>query len=335
MEARRDVTDEPGRRTDQGKAGKGTVLVVGSANMDLVVTCERFLRPGETMLARDFATFPGGKGANQAVAAARLGARVCFLGKVGRDAFRETLAEGLRRDGVRLDGLLTDPVAPTGVALITVDARGENTIVVAPGANGHLTPADLDAHAALFAEATVVLVQLEIPPETVERAAALARAHDATLVLNPAPARPLSDALLRAVDVLTPNQTEAAQLAGFPPDGTTTAEAAARQLIRRGVRSVLVTLGVDGALLVTAGVVAHYPAVPVTPVDTTAAGDAFNGALAFALADGQRLEEAVPLANAVAALAVTRRGAQPSMPDRAALDAFLDAGAAATHAVAR
>ncbi|HLT45855.1 MAG TPA: ribokinase, partial [Rubricoccaceae bacterium] len=289
---------------DTGSRRRG-VLVVGSANMDMVVACERFPRPGETVLGRDFETFPGGKGANQAVACARLGGRVQFLGKMGADPFRESLTASLIRDGVRLDGLLTDDEAATGVAVITVDARGENTIVVASGSNMRLTPADLDAHEALFAGAAVVLAQLEVPLETVSRAAELAHVHGATFILNPAPARPLPDALLAQVDFLTPNETEAAQLAGFAPDGTTAAEVAARTLLRRGVRHVLVTVGEEGVLLVTEGGVERFPAFRVAPVDTTAAGDAFNGALAFALAEGQPLDEAVRLANAVAACAVT------------------------------
>lgn len=313
---------------EQNGEARRTALVVGSANMDLVVSCDHFPQPGETLLARDFGTFPGGKGANQAVACAKLGGQVQFLGKMGRDAFRDTLAAGLARDGVLLDGLLTDSEAPTGVALVTVDARGENTIVVASGSNMRLTPGDLEKHEALFAEAAVVLVQLEIPLETVTRAAELAHAYGALVVLNPAPARPLPDALLRMVDFLTPNQTEAARLAGFAPDGTATAESAARVLLARGVRHVLVTLGKEGALLVTEDGVERFPAFRVQPVDTTAAGDAFNGALAYALADRQPLEKAIRLAHAVAACAVTRRGAQPSMPDRATLDAFLHAHAA-------
>lgn len=299
------------------------MLVVGSANMDMVVACERFPRPGETILAHDFGTFPGGKGANQAVACARLGGHVQFLGKMGEDPFRESLTEGLERDGVRLDGLLTDPELPTGVALITVDGRGENQIVVASGSNMRLTPADLEAHEALFAEAAVVLLQLEVPLETVARAVELAQAHGATVILNPAPAQPLPDDLLAGVDYLTPNESEAAHLAGLPLDGTASTEAAARALVGRGVRCVIATLGAEGALVATAEGTKHFPACPVEPVDTTAAGDAFNGALAFALAAGQPLPEAVRLANAVGAYTVTRRGAQTSMPDRAALDAFL------------
>ncbi len=321
-------------RTDlNGRASAQTlspprVLVVGSANMDMVVACEQFPQPGETILARHFEMFPGGKGANQAVACARLGGHVSFVGKMGADAFRERLSQGLEEDGVHLDGLLTDAEASTGVALITVDAQGENEIVVASGSNMRLTPADLEAHEALFAAADVVLVQLEVPLETVVRAGELARAHGAMFVLNPAPARPLPDLLLQMVDVLTPNQTEAAQLAGFTPDGVVTAEAAARELLSRGVRHVLVTLGGDGALLVGPDGVERFPALTVVPVDTTAGGDAFNGALAYALAIGRPLREAIPLANAVAGYAVTKRGAQPSMPDRVALDTFLQDHAA-------
>ena len=308
-----------------------TVLVVGSANMDMVVACDDFPRPGETVLATDFSRFPGGKGANQAVACARLGGRTVFLGKMGDDPFRGDLAATLEAAGVSLDGLLTDPEAPTGVALITVDRHGENSIVVASGSNLRLTPADLDAHEALFAGAAVVLVQLEIPLETVVRAAELAHAHGATFILNPAPARRLPDALLRLVDVLTPNQGEAAQLAGRSPDGIETAEAAAHALLGQGVRQVVVTLGAQGAMLVSLDGVERFEAVPVKPVDTTAAGDAFNGALAFALAQGQTLAEAIPLANAVAAFAVTRRGAQPSMPAAADLEAFQSEAAGATN----
>ena len=314
--------------------GAPTVLVVGSANMDMVVVCEQFPNPGETVLARDFGMFPGGKGANQAVACARLGGRTVFIGKMGEDPFRASLVASLEGDGVTLDGLMTDGAAATGVALVTVDAHGENSIVVAAGSNMRLTPADLDAHEALFASAAVVLVQLEIPLETVVRAAELGRAHGALVILNPAPARAVPDALLRLVDVLTPNQGEAARLVGHAPDGISTAETAARELVRRGVGTVLVTLGEAGAMLVTDTGVERFAAIPVQPVDTTAAGDAFNGALAYTLAQGQEMAQAVPLANAVAAYAVTRRGAQPSMPDRAALDAFLHAHAADAGRVA-
>jgi ribokinase len=299
------------------------VLVIGSANMDMVVGCDRFPQPGETILARDFGMFPGGKGANQAVAAAKIGGHVQFIGKMGSDPFHDGLVASLQREGVQLDGLFVDEVTPTGVALITVDGKGENEIVVASGSNMKLTPADLDAQEALFAEASVVLVQLEIPVDTVQRAVELGRKHGATVILNPAPARLLPQELLRSVDYLTPNETEVAQLAGLSPDGLPTSEDSARALVARGVRNVVVTLGEQGALLVSEDGAQRYPACRVRAVDTTAGGDAFNGALAFGLAGGRSPAEAIQLANAVAGYAVTHRGAQPSMPDRGALQEFL------------
>jgi ribokinase len=300
----------------------GSVLVVGSANMDMVVSCGRFPQPGETVLGADFGMYPGGKGANQAVACARLGGRVTFLGKMGRDVFCERLSAGLQRDGVSLDHLFLDPEAPTGIALITVDGEGQNEIIVVSGSNMRLTPAELEEKRAVFEAAAVVLVQLETPLETVQRAVALGKAHRATVILNPAPARPLPEALLRQVDYLTPNETEAEILTGLPVRDRASAEAAARQLLAQGVGCVVVTLGDKGALLVAPDRTALFPAQRVQAVDTTAAGDAFNGALAFALAGGQALEAALPFANAVGAYAVTKRGAQTSMPTRGELDAF-------------
>jgi ribokinase len=296
------------------KPGKPTILVVGSANMDLVVSCDRFPQPGETLFAHTFATYPGGKGANQAVAGARLGGRVLFLGKMGRDAFQKELERSLVQNGVCLDYLLTDPEAPTGVALITVDGQGQNEILVASGSNMKLTPAELEANRSLFAEASVVLLQLEVPVETVARAIELARQEGATVVLNPAPAQPLPASLLAGVDLLTPNETEAAVLTGLDVQDEASAEAAARHLLDLGVGTVIITLGARGALLVTPERAQRFPALRVQAVDTTAAGDAFNGALALALAQDAPWEAAVPFANAVAAFAVTRRGAQPSMP---------------------
>ena len=298
------------------------ILVVGSANMDMVVSCASFPRPGETVLARDFGMYPGGKGANQAVACARLGGAVCFLGKMGRDVFQQRLLTGLERDGVQVDHVRVDPEAPTGIALITVDDEGQNEIVVVSGSNMKLRPDDLEAERDLFAAASVVLLQLEIPLDTVERAVALARDAGAMVVLNPAPAQPLPDALLGGVDLLTPNETEASILTGVTVRDERTAETAARQLLDAGVRAVIVTLGARGALLVTSEIVRPYPARSVQAVDSTAAGDAFNGALAFALAQAWTLEEAVPFANRVAAFAVTRKGAQTSMPTREEVDAF-------------
>lgn len=304
------------------------VLVVGSANMDMVVRCEQFPRPGETVFGGEFGMYPGGKGANQAVACARLGGTVFFLGKMGEDVFRDQLAAGLRRDGVRLDHLLVDPETPTGIALITVAGDGQNEIIVVSGSNMKLSPADVEARRDVFAAARIVLLQLEVPLETVCRAAELAREAGATVILNPAPARPLPAALLSRVDYLTPNETEAELLTGVAVTDEASAERAARGLLDRGVGRVVVTMGEKGALLVEPGGSRLFAARPVQAVDTTAAGDAFNGALAHALAEGRALEDAIPFANTVAAFAVTRKGAQTSMPAAADLAAF-----AAGHAL--
>lgn len=306
------------------------VLVVGSANMDLVVSCDRFPQPGETLLARDFGMYPGGKGANQAVACAKLGGQVDFLGKMGRDGFRERLAASLEEDGVGLKHLLIDPDTPTGIALITVDGDGQNEILVVSGSNMKLTPADLEARRDLFAGASVVLLQLEIPIETVRKAVELARVGGAAVILNPAPAQSLPPSLLAGVDLLTPNETEASILTGMAVEDEASAEAAARRLLEMDVGAVIVTRGAEGALLVTADAVHSFPARSVRAVDTTAAGDAFNGALAFALASGQTLEQAIPFANTVAAYAVTRKGAQTSMPTQDELAAFAEADALVT-----
>ncbi|MBP7692770.1 MAG: ribokinase [Anaerolineales bacterium] len=294
------------------------IVVVGSLNMDLVVRAPHHPQPGETILGDEFRTFPGGKGANQAVAAARLGARVSLVGRVGQDDFGTALLETLARDGVDAAAVRRDAAA-TGVALITVDAAGQNTIVVAAGANGQVSPADVDAAAPLFTNAAVVLLQLEIPLATVRHTLTVARQHAVPVVLNPAPAQPLPAELLAGVEVLIPNQTELAQLTGEAE-----IEAGARRLLAAGVRNIVVTLGADGVLgLTAAGERFHHPAQAVKVVDTTAAGDAFVGAFATALAEGRPLPEAAAWGNAAGALAVTRAGAQPSLPSRAEFLAFL------------
>jgi len=291
------------------------IAVVGSLNMDLIVRSPRIPRPGETILGGTFHTAPGGKGANQAVAAARLGGTVAMVGRVGSDAFGDQLLGSLAADGVDAAHVARDSAA-TGIALITVDDAGQNSIVVASGANAHLSPADVDGAASAIAAAGVLLLQLESPPETALRAAELARAHGATVVLNPAPARALPDALLKLVDVLVPNESETSLLTGLPVGDVAQAEAAAEALLRLGVGAVILTLGARGALLAHAGGVEAVPPFPVTPLDTTAAGDAFLGALAVALAEGRPLAEAARWGNAAGALATTRLGAQPSLPTR-------------------
>jgi ribokinase len=313
-------SQQNGQKSGQDGERRPAVLVVGSANMDMVVACERFPAPGETILTDELTMFPGGKGANQAVAAARLGGRVRFLGKLGDDVFRPRLLESLDADDVDTSHVLLDEGASTGVALITVNGEGENQIIVVSGSNMRLTPNEIEAERALFDEADIVLLQLEIPVETVERAVRLAKVAGALVILNPAPACDLPDALLRQVDFLTPNESEATLLTGVRVTDRASAERAARKLVEQGVRHVVVTLGADGALLVTADRVLHVPARVVTAVDTTAAGDAFNGALAQALAGRLDIDDALAFATDVAAYAVTHRGAQASMPTLQALE---------------
>lgn len=304
------------------------VLVVGSLNLDLVVTAPRFPGPGETILGESLRTFCGGKGANQAYAAARLGANVILLGQVGADAAGETQRTHLAAAGVQTRWIDCDPGQPSGTAFIVVDAQHENRIVVVPGANGTFLPKALEAHADAFRQASLVLLQLEIPMATVETAARLARRHGARVVLDPAPAAPLTDSLLAETDYLTPNLAELAALSGHrlgPDSPDPDLIAAARGLHARGARKVLVKLGRRGAWLVDSRLIEAWPAHAVEAVDTTAAGDVFNGAFATALAAGASEREAGTFASAAAALSVTRPGAQASMPDRREVDAFLAA----------
>jgi ribokinase len=303
---------------------KRGILVVGSANMDLVVITRRFPAPGETVFGNEFGMYPGGKGANQAVCAAKLGGRVSFIGKIGDDIFGGKLSRGMRSDGVRLNHLLVDGNRPTGTALISVDGKGQNEIVVVPGSNMKLLPGDIRRARAAFGGVSVLLLQLEIPPATVAEAAALARSRGVTVILNPAPARRLPRMLLACVDYLTPNETELHQLSGMPASGIPATELAARVLLEQGVKGVVVTLGARGCLYVDRTFTRLFPAPRVKALDTTGAGDAFNGALAFAIAEGKPVTEAIPFANAVAALSVTRLGAQCSMPTMRELRSFLD-----------
>jgi len=291
--------------------------------MDLIARAPRIPQPGETIIGGDFHTAPGGKGANQAVAAARLGARVSMVGRVGCDAFAESLLNNLTAAGVDHAFVVQDPEAPTGVALIVVDDAGQNSIVVASGANMHLSPADVDRAKSAIAGADALLLQLESPLETVTRAAEVARAHGVRVILNPAPARSLPAALLSLVDVLIPNESETALLTGMSVNNQAEAEAAASTLRGMGVGTVILTLGERGALLAQAGTAELVPAFEVMPVDTTAAGDAFVGGFAVALAEGESLAEAVRWGNAAGALATTKLGAQPSLPTRQAVEGLL------------
>jgi ribokinase len=296
-------------------AAPGSVLVVGSVNADLVVGIERRPGAGETVLGSDLATFPGGKGANQAVAAARLGASVTFLGRVGSDSFAAFLRDNLDREGVATGQLLSVP-GPSGVALITVDLAGDNSIIVAPGANALLTAEGIEAARAAFRAARVVTAQLEIPVPAVEAAARLAASAGARFILNLSPARGVPPALLAAADPLVVNEHEAAFLLGEGPrdSGWSRPPASAAALLARGPRSVVITLGADGAYAAGPGGGAHVPSPRVTVVDTTGAGDAFTGALAWRLSLGDALPEAAALAARVGAAAVRARGAQGSYP---------------------
>jgi len=290
------------------------VVVVGSLNMDLVARAPRLPVPGETLLGRSFATVPGGKGANQAVAAARLGARTAMVGCVGDDAFGRELRAGLEGDGVDCGGVGVAPGLSSGVALIVVDDEGRNGIVVVAGGNGRLAPSDIDRHETLLAGARVVALQLETPLATVEHAARKARALKRTVVLNPAPAQALPPGLVACADYLVPNEIEAAMLAGLPVDSVESATEAARRLRALGAGSVLVTLGERGVVAVTPSGERHFPAERVKAVDTTAAGDTFIGGFCAALVRGRPLPEAIGFAQAAAAISVTRPGAQTSIP---------------------
>ncbi len=295
------------------------IVVVGSANMDLVVKAERIPAPGETVLGGEFATIPGGKGANQAVAAARLGGDVVFVGRVGMDAFGVALRSEMERAGVQTHTLKSDSEAPSGVALIGVSAAGENAIMVAPGANGRVCEADILATESVIAAADWLVVQLEIPLEAVQSAITVAKRHGTRVLLNPAPAQLLPLALLQCVDVLTPNEHEALTLLGGTATGREDMESVAEELQALGIGRVIITLGAQGCLVADTGGTRRYAAPVVTAVDTTAAGDCFSGALAVGLGEGAELAAAVAFALSAASLSVTRMGAQPSLPTRSEL----------------
>lgn len=296
------------------------ILVVGSINIDLVVRTPRLPAPGETIQGEDLATFPGGKGANQAVAAARQGTNVAMIGRVGRDLYGDKLIENLRNNKIDTSLVRRDEAA-TGTALILVDAKGQNSIVLSPGANNRVVPEDVEA--APLAKPELVLLQLEIPLETVIHASAVARELGAKVLLNPAPARTLPDELLANADYVLPNETELSLLSGEPVHDMPSAETAARSLLGRGAQTIVVTLGANGSLIVTKDRATHVPAFEVQVVDTTAAGDAFIGGFASALLLGLSLEEAAQYGNACGALATTRLGAQPSLPTREEVERFI------------
>jgi ribokinase len=295
---------------------QGFVVVIGSLNMDLVLRVPRMPEAGETLTGHDFSLGPGGKGANQAVACARLGAKVVLIGRVGADPFGAALRQAMTADGIDIRQVSTDDQSATGVATILVDDQAQNRIVLAPGANATLTCAHIEADAACIEGASMVVLQLEIPLETVEYAIGLAQRAGRTVLLNPAPAQMLPDRLWKAIDFLIPNESEATILTGIQVSCPDSAAEAARILLDRGVRHVLITLGSQGVLIADPDGVRHLPAEPVTAVDTTAAGDSFIGGFATGLLEGMTIEKAARLGQRAAALCITRKGAQPSIPFR-------------------
>ena len=304
------------------------ILDVGSLNADLVVRSPRFPQPGETISGEDLQIIPGGKGANQAVAAARQGVSVSMLGRVGSDSFGPELINNLKRNQVDTSHVLITPDSATGTATIIVDANGQNSIVLSPGGNGKVSPADLEAVS--FSEHKLLLLQLEIPIETVLAAAQRAKEYGLLVLLNPAPARPLPDELISLSDFILPNEGELSLLAGQPVHDLPSAEKAAKILLERGAQTVIVTLGPNGALIVSGKQVTHVHTYKVDVVDTTAAGDAFIGGLASALLQDKSLEDAVRYGCACGALATTKFGAQPSLPTKAEVENFLNEATIAT-----
>lgn len=300
------------------------IIVVGSSNTDMVIRTDRMPRPGETVLGGNFMMNQGGKGANQAVAAAKLGGNTMFVAKVGNDIFGTQTIELLKQVNIDTTHVGISADLPSGVALINVDASGENSIAVASGANAALTPADIDAAEADIAQAALVIMQLETPVETVARAAEVAKRHGVTVILNPAPApkTPLPASLLANVDIIIPNKTEAEAISGIAITDSASEDAAIRAIHAMGVKTVIFTLGSKGALICENGDCLEIPSFKVKAVDTTAAGDTFCGALCVALAEGESMRRAIEFANKAASISVTRMGAQQSIPFRHEIGGF-------------
>ena len=292
------------------------IIVIGNSNTDMVIKTEKLPAPGETILGGKFLMNPGGKGANQSVAASRLGGKVTFISKRGNDLFGNQAVGLLMREGVDIKYIVKDPDLPSGVALITVDSTGENSIVVAPGSNGNLLKEDIPSVIFDTGKFEILLLQLEIPIETVEYSAVTASEHGIKVILNPAPARKLSDNLLKHTWLITPNETEAETITGVIITDIPSAERAAELIQERGVKNVIITLGEAGAYIKSENYTGLIPGIKVKPVDTTAAGDVFNGALAVAISEGSDLKDAVIFANKAASISVTRMGAQASAPYR-------------------
>ena len=295
------------------------ISVVGSIHMDFIIFVGRFPKPGETITGKGFEMQPGGKGANQAVAAARLGKEVYMIGRVGDDYVGDQLIRNLKENKVNTFHVFKTPGVHSGIALITVDSKGENTIVVAPGADNYLLPKDIDDAEESLKKSKILLIQYEIPPETIQYAVKKAKNLGLTVIVNPAFVRKLPNEFYKYVDILTPNRLEALEITGEK-----TVLEAGRKLLKMGVGTVVITLGAEGALVFHGKGHFKIPAVKVKPVDTTGAGDAFNGALAVAILEEKSIEEAVKFASAAAALKVTKPGAQRGLPSREELESFLE-----------
>jgi ribokinase len=302
------------------------IVVVGSSNTDMIIKTAMIPKPGETVIGGIFSMAAGGKGANQAVAAARAGGKVAFIARVGADVFGEQALKGFIKDGIDISHIIKDKKLPSGVALIFVDKNGENSIAVASGANAALSPSDVQKAKATISSANVLLMQLETPLDTVETAADIAMKRNVPVILNPAPAQILPEALLKKISVLTPNEHEAELLTGLPVQSEEDVAIAAESLFNKGVGIVIITLGSKGAYVHSSEFKGLVPNFQVTAIDTTAAGDVFNGAFAVAFAQKRPLSKMVRFANAAAALSVTKLGAQPSAPMRRVIEKLYNTG---------
>ncbi len=303
------------------------LTVLGSVNADHVLRVGSFPRPGETLHGQGYSVIAGGKGANQAVAAARLGANVSFIACVGDDSFGLNIRQEFEKDGINIDAVMIEKDTPTGIAMIQVAATGENSICISAEANACLTPQRIAAHISIIEQADMLLLQLEVPMESIEYAAEIANKSGTTVILNPAPAQHLSDKLLKLIDIITPNETEAEILTGIKVFDAKSAQLAADVLHKKQIKTVLITLGSQGVWLSKDGEGSQIMGYKVDAVDTTAAGDTFNGAFLTALLEDKSLEEAVQFAHAAAAITVTGQGAQSSIPYRQDVTEFLTARA--------